>query len=434
MREPSRHIWLLSALLLARAMTAFGEEPDQPASPSSPPATDIGPDWKLSRAVAADRLKLIESSHGPTAPELILPLINLAHATVQTGDTEEAGRLIKRAHDLLDQHPAHDRSLRLAVLLTEGENLARQGRIQASNDILYQALSLSRSTTTIKPLERAEVLDRLVANVGRQGDVTRANSFSGDALRLRKKHYGAATEEYAAALLKAADWYRFSGQFGRERDLEEEALAILERRFGPNDWRLAVPLIRIGTSHAAQQRNVNAAERVLQRAVALDYGASRDGALTRAEALASLADLRVVFGNPEDGTPLYTEAWQAITRHEELGPQAANRYFSSVRRLFVARPDLIADIGAISLEFTVSAVGTLDAVRIAESDVPASALGRNELNREALQAMRRSRYRPRVVDGVPVATPGTVFALEFCMDADEIRPTCKGKGDVSAVR
>ena len=347
--------------------------------------------------------------------------------------------MLARANALLIRYPKHDPALRLAVLVLESDSLARQGRLRDSNEVLYKAQKLARSTTTIGLEEQANVLDRLAANEGRRGLVMRASSFNRDALKLREQLHGKDSLQYGSALLNAANWYRYSGDYARERDLEEAALVIYKKHLGQRDPQLAIPLIRMATSYTAQHSKSREAERILQEAIGLEYSASRDDALTRAEALASLADLRVVFGKPVDSTALYADAWRAIASHPQLGAPFANAYFGKVRRLFTASPDVIANIGAISLNLTVTPVGTVEDVRLVKNEVSnLDARGlydpRAEAGSAAWQAMGRSRYRPRVVDGVPVATPDTPFSTEFCMDENESSPTCKGKGDVSAVR
>lgn len=422
MGTTSRKPVALAGLLVFCGLAAYGSEPAQPA-----PVT------------AAARLAAAEAQYGPDAAEVILPLIAVANATVAAGDAAAADQLLQRANRLLDRHPDHDRSVRLAVLVLEGENLSRQGRVTESNDVLVKALSLARSTTTIGLPEQADVLDRLAANEGRRGEVMRAGTFTRDALRLREKHYGKDSLEYAGALITAANWYRYSAQFERERVLEEEALRILEKKLGPRDPQLAIPLIRIATSYTAQRAYVEKAEQALQRAAALDYGATVQNVLNHAEVLASLADLRVVFGKPEDSSAWYTSAWQAIASNPQLGSPAANTYFGKVRRLYVATPDEIANVGGVAMGFTVTPVGTIDAARILANDVPnpEEAIQRGikgDVGAAAWMALRRSRFRPRVIDGTPVATPDLSFSTEFCLEPGDDTPNCNKQADVSATR
>jgi hypothetical protein len=86
----------------------------------------------------------------------------------------------------------------------------------------------------------------------------------------------------------------------------------------------------------------------------------------------------------------------------------------------------------------VTAIGTVDAVRILENAVPAmdgaGMTVKREVGADMWHAMRRSRFRPRIVDGAPVATSDLSFAAEFCLDPDEIVPICKARAEASVAR
>lgn len=390
------------------------------------------PAQALAQATPAEQLAAAEREHGAQSAAVIAPLVALASATLRQGDVAAAERMLTRADRLLDQHADHDRSLRLAVLLLMSECRAASGQLADSNKLLYQALDLSRTTSTIGPLEQASVLDRLAANDGRRGQITRANNYTSDALELRRKHHGEGSLAYANALLNAADWYRFSSQFKRERDLEHESLAILERRLGADDPFLAVPLIRIATSYTAQHARAAEAEQALQRALGLKFTGSRDDVITRAEAVASLGDLRVVFGRPEDATNLYVAAWQAIAASPVLGAPAANAYFREPRQLYMPDLETIAHEGSVDLRYTVTHLGTTDAALLTGDDLAftdsESLGGKSSVLNAAWRSIRQARYRPRVVDGVAVPTPDRTLSLEYCVDSIRAASKCSGRG------
>lgn len=420
-------IGALALLCSTIVQTACAEDP------LATPAAAPGPVEAATR-----QLHQLEAQYGPTSSEIIAALLRLASATISAGDPVAAEKLLQRTNELLDRYPETDRIWRLQSLVLHADSLAGQARLRESNEALYAARTLAQNTTTIGRLEQAMILDRLVANEGRRGAVGRANDYAKSALKLREKEYGSNSLEFADSLIRLANWYRLSGQFRLERETEEQALRIMESNLGPQDYRLALPLIRIATAYTAQRSKRDQAEKALQRALQLRYGSSADEALAKAESLASLADLRVVFGPADESTAFYTAAWRTIAGHGELGNGGANAYFGSVRRLFIAKPDFITDIGSIDLTFTVTAMGSLEDVRIADSDVPEStdtlSGGTAAVKAAAWQATGRSRYRPRVLDGIPVATPDSSLSLEYCIDPQGIRPNCKGKGDVSAVR
>lgn len=391
-----------------------------------------------SRAGAADRLQQAEATAGRDSREVIAPAIDLASALLADGDVDGSAALLERVRKLLDRYPEQDRGLSLRVLVLQSDLLVRLGRLADSNKVLYEALDLSRRATSISPLEQANVLERLAANEGRRGRVSSSNAYVSDALELRGKYFGKDSPEYAAALLRSADWYRYNGNFRREVEAEKKALAILEARFGARDPRLAIPLIRLATARIAQRAQQADAVEAIDRASALAFGPGPEDAYIGAEVLATRADLHVVFGKPDEATPIYAQAWRKIAAHEQLGDAAANRYFAKVRQLYASAPDVIANLGTIDLAYTVTATGTVEDVRLLKNAVPAtdgsSQAARSEAGAAMWMAMRRSRYRPRVVDGVPVGTPDLSFSAEFCMDPTQFLPICTGMANASAVR
>lgn len=386
----------------------------------------------------ADRVVRAEAEFGPDGAEVLEPVTAQAAITLAAGDVDGAVALLNRASALIEKYPDTDDNLQLRVMILESDMLGRLGRLSDSNQVLYKALKLARGSEAIGPLSHANVLDRLAANEGRRGLVTRGSTYSNDALKLREKHYGKDSPDYAAALLKTANWYRLTGEFGREIERERKALAVLEKHFGVNDSRLAIVFIRIATARIAQRTHRDDAESVMARAMSLDFGPGSADAYLQGEVLATSADVQVVFGKPEDGSPLYIEAWKRIANHKQLGAPAANQYFGQVRRLYLAIPENIANIGSVDLDYTVTRIGTVDGVRILENVVPAvdgaGQTVKSEVGAATWNAMRRSRYRPRIIDGAPVATSDLSFAAEFCMDPEEIVPICKTRADVSAAR
>lgn len=397
-----------------------------------------GPAALAETGPAAGRLAQAEARFGSDAAEVREPLIELAAATLSAGDADGADALLRRASALLERHPDPGGTLRLRVLILQSDRLVRLGRLADSSEVLQQALELARGSAALGPLSQANVLDRLAANEGRRGRLARGNIYTSDALKLREKHHGRNSPEFAAALLRSADWYRYTGAFGREIEQERKALDVLEKNFGPRDPRLALVLIRLATARIAQRRNGDDAGRVIERAMGLEFGPGVGDAYIRGEVLATGADLEVVFGEPEESGPLYSGAWQAIADHEQLGATAANAYFGRVRRLYLSTPDDIASIGTVDLGYTVTPAGTVDGVRILENAVPAtdgaSSAVRSEVGAAMWRAMGRSRYRPRVIDGAPVATPGLSFAAEFCLDLEDLVPVCRTRADASVAR
>lgn len=67
--------------------------------------------------------------------------------------------------------------------------------------------------------------------------------------------------------------------------------------------------------------------------------------------------------------------------------------------------------GHVVVEFDVAADGLVGNIQIVESSDPV-------FNKAAIKAAQRFRFKPRVVDGTPLSTPGTRYLFRFQMEAD----------------
>jgi protein TonB len=63
--------------------------------------------------------------------------------------------------------------------------------------------------------------------------------------------------------------------------------------------------------------------------------------------------------------------------------------------------------GWVLLEFTVTTLGTTEDIRVADSDPPRT------FDRAAMRAVKKFKYRPKVVDGQPVVQHGVQIVISF---------------------
>lgn len=69
--------------------------------------------------------------------------------------------------------------------------------------------------------------------------------------------------------------------------------------------------------------------------------------------------------------------------------------------------------GWVDIEFTITALGTVRGPRVIASS------GGTVFNRAAIRAIRRWKYRPRLVDGQPVERPGVRVRLNFSLEGQQ---------------
>jgi TonB family protein len=136
-----------------------------------------------------------------------------------------------------------------------------------------------------------------------------------------------------------------------------------------------------------------------------------------------MGDWYTVFSNDhERATEYYREAWSVLREVEGEEPAAAA--FAEPKRLAYQRSPLPPrgetatitlesnpeeQVGFVLVEYTVTKDGLAEDVQIVETSPP----GWVRQERAVLRSMRTARFRPRLEEGEPVATPGIKIKHEF---------------------
>ncbi len=357
------------------------------------------------RATAQQLLKAAEDEHGKSSPELVRALINLAAAELKLSDWNSAMISTSRALDIL--HDSDDLNVQIFVLSLRSRAYGGSGDYKSATRDVDAALRLNRKTEHTNRHQEALLYQRLLEISARQRNLQDANRYASKMLKAARKHFGKDSEKYIPTLLLGADWYRSSGQLDRERKILWQCIEIMETVYGPNDGRLAHPLRRIAQSYIFSHKSADTAKNVLRRTIDLEFSTPGEAAANQAGAKAELADYIVVFEDPQTATALYEEAWKIMAEDSGIGAAVANQTFDSVKILYYQRPSKPATgrgtevfvEGFMEVEFTVTALGTVDTVDIVDFQPPEMKGVR------FIQAYERARYRPRVVDGKTAATP-----------------------------
>ena len=133
-------------------------------------------------------------------------------------------------------------------------------------------------------------------------------------------------------------------------------------------------------------------------------------------------------------SPLYLEAWNKLQEDEQTRAFAA-QLFALPERLFPSESDTLfldrrpdaADEDEelfVSLEYSVTAAGTVKSVRVIDKNVP------NEQVRILRYQVRNALYRPRIEDGELVATEGLTFYQPFSVSSSNIANAPSTSNDI----
>lgn len=425
---PSGMAALVATLTLATVPAARGEDASAAAAPASPLATLTSQykaavnrqAWSDAYALGMTLVATAEKDPGNPPLNLVNALLDLATAEAETGRQNTSREHVDRAAALLKGMAEPPPALAYKLSLTEARLNIRSQRAREGVDLLRQAEWQARSNPSIDGTQRSQAFQLMIEGARSLRDLAIGNGAATDLLNLEAQSYASSPDRRAAGMYTIATWYHWSSQFRKERDQLNEAIALLEKSYGKRDVALAYPLRLLGQSYIADQDDADEASAALNRALALDLGTGPAAATEKSKILAALGDHAVVFGEPGASREHYVAAWEALARQAQLGPRVANGAFDRPIPLHVDIPSepfrhrkggSNFDEGTLDFGFTVTADGRIEDLVIANRKISP-----DNLPTPVIQAFKRARYRPRVQDGAPVATPDEHYRINFALD------------------
>jgi tetratricopeptide (TPR) repeat protein len=302
-----------------------------------------------------------------------------------------------------------------------GRTYIKGGQYQQAIVTLEQAQHISQRHLGLFNVEQAALLDDITTAYLGLGNTTDAQRIQVERLDNAIRRFGPADPRVIPFRYTLARYYEQSRLPESAREQYREVLNAQESRLGDSDAELLAPLrelvaleLQVTQGADPQQRDRLAA--VLEQ----NEGAS---AVDRGLTLALLGDWATVTGDTAAAHDYYRQSWGALQADRQVDAAA---YFSkpsmidfvpplsSVDRNERSKPYTWAEI---VLEFDVTAAGLPADVRVITRDPQMAALQTRYSRR-----MRETHFRPRLVDGEPVATANvrsTHYVRRYLTDEEE---------------
>ncbi len=268
---------------------------------------------------------------------------------------------------------------------------------------LEQAQHISQRNLGLFNVEQAPLLDDITTAYLGLGDTVEARNIQIERLDNAIRRFGANDERLIPFRYTLARYYEQSRLPESAREQYEEVLKSQEARLGASDPGVLAPLRELVSLDLLLTQGENSEQRDRLEAV---LAANADASpIERGLSLALLGDWATVRGETEAAASYYRQAWNALRESAGTDVEA---YFakpamldfvpplSSVDRAERRRPYTWAEI---VLEFDVSREGLPSDVRVVTRDSETVSLQSRYSRR-----MRETHFRPRLVDGEPVAT------------------------------
>ncbi len=432
--------------------------PDAPsAAPPVAPAVDYGSDraaaYKAFREhfdarrfaealpAAQQVVNITEQKYGKDSLEMLTPLMNLGTTKQRLADYNGAALQYQRALKLVETREGGFSRDIIRPLLGLGISYAAAGDYDSSARALRRAMDVSRKLDGLFNPQQLELVEPLVASYVALGQYEEAVREQQYALRLAESLYGRSDPRLLPALQHSAQWLETTGQYTTARQAYARALDIVRRAGGKDDLRMVTPLrgiarmyrmeylygsAPVGDPDGAPNAQVgspvysgptpsstpvstalnDAGEDALELALEVLDKHPEEAVALRGETLVDLGDWYMIAGRTRDAMREYKEAWSALSAPGAAGTgildtpiQLIYRPPSSGKRNPTVDPEEYTE-HFVEAEFTVTPEGRAKDPKVVADDVS------DPTSKSVLTSIKRSRYRPRYVDGGPVTTSG----------------------------
>ena len=448
-------------LVHAEPAAPSGDPPAATAEASSSPVAPVAPERAASGDAAAQADAAAETATNTVTAGSEPPAPVVTEAAPQSSAeatlaAEEAVRARRRAGEenvtmrqrqvraIEDDFSGFDPRL-VNALVALGDALHDLKRDNEALEVLERAQHVSRVVGGLHNLEQIKVIDalaRVLSSLERWPDAIRAKEY---ALSLVRRAHGPDSIELVGQLYDMADWYESVGHVFGARQAYERAAVIIDAKVGASDPRRAEALRKLARSYRLErfpehrpspeeQRyevdfanlpNGSAERRVgvlnrfgpgeaaLKEAIRIYQRQTPVATVETSATLVELGDWYLLFNKLDLAMLAYREARGQLAQLPEqqraLFAEATPVYFRPPA--IPRRPplDAIPEYrGYVDMAFDVSERGEISNVQVL------GATPQDLLTKQALEAMRRARYRPRLDDaGNPVPSSGQRFRFEF---------------------
>jgi tetratricopeptide (TPR) repeat protein len=238
------------------------------------------------------------------APHLAATRVNLAQALAAQGRRAEARDEAQQAVAVLHANPGpRDPHTLFAMNLAAALDLTL-GDADSTERLLSEALPIEREVDPAG-LQLSRTLHVLACLRIRQHRFDEALPLADEALRIAIQSAGDESVDAALTYATAAEVHRAAGRPDRALPLYRRARAIYERRFGPNDLRIA-PILTEESLILIDDRKFALAEQQLRHGLNILDRACPHCTTERCGAESALALLRTRQGKYEEADRIFT--------------------------------------------------------------------------------------------------------------------------------
>lgn len=391
-------------------------------------------------AVAAAQ-KLVETARADGEPlALAEALSQLGEAQLRGGDLTGAEASFKEALELIERSQGQASRHTLNPLRGLGFTLAAAKRHEEAVPYLDRALLITHRTHGLFHEEQQPILAQLANSLTRIGQALAAERHVNYMLKVGERSYGQNDPRIVPLMCQVADWHAGVGNFDVARRHYRDAIRLVERTLGSSHVDVVLPLRRLAASYLyevdfyalgyldpytantpeAQQLNLPyrknprylpaEGQRALLRALEVLETQPDPPAEILLGTLVETGDWFQFKQDTKKALAYYRQAAQRYAQLDAKERETIPNLLAVPVRVYFPAPAAVAsgnrmppgkgEEAFVELEFTVNAEGFVEDARVTDSNTYSRHVS------DFLDAIRDARFRPRFVDGEPVATTG----------------------------
>ena len=367
-------------------------------------------------AAALQVAQLTQAVYGPNALNTAAPLINLALVQGENHDLAAAEQNYRSAISVIELHEGR-LSLRLInPLIGLGHIYNRSGMNEQAIDSFQQAMRINHVNLGFYNFEQFTIQDGLTESYIALDDFEEATFYQEAQLEIHQRKLGQDNPEIVPAMYKLAEWYNRTGNLEESILTYRSADRLLRDAHGDNSASRSEPMLGLAQVYQSQG-NPPAAISTLRKALRLINKEENPDVLQRAKVQVALGDVYAREGMPDAAHAEYMSAWADLSIDDAYLDQRAD-YFSLpirveggalnpyARNARGKSADHLRD-GYVLISYAVSPKGRATNVKVIESDPT------DIMDKSVTTTYRRSYFRPRLEDGIPVITEGLLVRHDF---------------------
>ncbi len=431
----------------APAQDAPPPQPDAPATEAAPAgvaATDVAvPEATVPMDQGPEPAATVESLE--TAIAGVTDPLDQVQRQVEAQEYDEAIVFLESSIIEIegDSHRFDERLVRPLVLL--GDAYAGSGQYENALGHYERALHLNRVNSGLNDPEQVQIVYREADALKALRRYEQANDREEYAYHVLTRAHGPLDEALLPGIYHLANWYERTSNIFAARSLYERAVQIVDahddlesttaipalhgiatsyrmERFPPyfiGDMPFADSSVVPGSRAPLTVNNFPAGEEALQRIVRIRQAEKPADPLAVADAVLDLADWYTLFDKPRRAIPLYQHAWELMAGIEAFDVVG---YFAEPELLYFPSPGNPSappleergdeETGYVELGFDVTDDGYVRSLTTLASRPDGL------MDFRVRKSMRMARYRPMLVEGVPVYKDSVTFRHDFTYFAE----------------